>query len=88
MSAQKQVPQMGVRVFVKVLAQTIAEFREIPLDDRDADWILNRLKALIYEETLRMDLTARDKASLKMMYQRLEWYVIVQDLKVDYQDDQ
>ena len=85
--AQKQVSQLGVRSFISALAGTLPDFRDLPLDDRDTDWILRRLQQLLNNEMLRMDLQSRDKHSLSMLFQRLQWYMFAKEMRVDYQDD-
>ena len=78
---------MGVRLFIKSLADTLAEFQQTPLDDRDPGWVLRNLKERLEGETVRQDLDERDKVSLVMMFQRLDWYCVMLDLQVEYQDD-
>ena len=78
---------MGVRLFIKSLADTLAKFKQSPLDDRGPDWVLRHPKGRLEEETVRSDLAERDKLSLVMMFQRLDWICVTLDLQVEYNDN-
>ena len=40
---EPQISRRSVELFMGALATTLAEFKHVPLDDRDFQWIWNRL---------------------------------------------
>lgn len=87
MAPQRQVTRAGVRAFLSALAETLTSFQQTPLDDREPNWVLRHLKAQLEATLFQQDLCERDRVSLVMMFQRLEWYCILMDMKVEYNDD-
>ena len=81
----------GVQVFMGALALTISSFRHLPLDDRDADWVLRTLDLNLREilvGTIPVDLQPADIATLRHLNGKLGYYVQLWDLRFHYQEDQ
>ena len=80
--SEPRLTQYSMRLFVTALADVLSAFEKVPLDDRDACWFFRHLKHRIEAETLRYDLADQHKLSLTMLWNRLDWLLILRDLQV------
>ena len=82
--SDSRITQYGMRLFISGLADTLVEFQRTPLDDRDPQWVMRHLKFRLTEETLRQDLPVDHRLSIVELFQRLDWYCLMQDLQIEY----
>ena len=82
-----RITQYGMRLFIDGLADTLVEFQQTPLDDRDSHWIMRRLRYHLETSTFRTDIPEHHKASMVALFHRLDWYCLVRDLQVKYRQD-
>ena len=68
-SHQPSLTRIGINVFVGALGATFSEFKRLPPDDRDFQWILARLDQELQSPDLQCG--PEDIATLQTLRQRL-----------------
>ena len=65
-----KMEQAGVNVFIGALGATLSEFKRLPLDDRDCQWILERLQRTLHDPSLPC--LSEIEPTLRLLSQRLD----------------
>ena len=83
----QRITQYGMRLFVTGLADTLVEFHQTPLDDRDSHWLMRHFKCRLEAETVRQDLAEPHKLSIVGLFYCLDWYCLTRELQIRYEED-
>ena len=84
----QRITQYGMRLFITALADILAEFHQTPLDDRCSIWLMRRLKSRLSIDMNRDSLSDAHRASVLMLFIRLEELCHKQGLDVEYGMDE
>ena len=85
MEPQDQRPRItshGVKTFIGALAVTLSDFKRIPEEDRNSDWILNRLHSELFHAGSE-DISHKDYCTLTILEETLNLYVCTWDWNHD-----
>ena len=85
MEPQDQRPRItsnGVKTFIGALAVTLSDFKRVPTEDRNTDWILNRLHRELFHAGCE-DLHPKDYCTISVLEETLNLYVCTWDWNHD-----
>ena len=77
-----RITSHGVKTFIGALAVTLSDFKRIPTDDRNTDWILNRLHKELFHAGSG-ELSYKDCCTLSVLEETLNLYVCTWDWNHD-----
>ena len=69
----------GVILFAGALAKTVVQFRDVPLDDRDANWIIRNFRHNLWVcmENSPRELSDHDISTTTDLMYKLDLYILV-----------
>ena len=70
------VARPSVEVFVGAMAKVLSDFKRVPLDDRDAAWILRRVQEEVGSSDATGHLTQDDVATVQFLSQLMNRLVL------------